>query len=79
MLNVDKNWNYIMLECMTTVVDNLLKSVTIKNCIEKKIYTIIGCMYRAPRYSTETFRDWREEMFSKVSRKVLFHLWGFQY
>lgn len=69
---VDKELNYKVLECLTTVVDNVLESLTTEICTEKNSNIIMSWIYRAPGSSTEPFRDRMEEIYSKISRKVLF-------
>ena len=69
---VDNNLNYIVVENMTTVIDNLLECITIEICEEKNKNVIISCIYRAPGSSTEAFKDWIGEMFSKTNQKVVF-------
>lgn len=57
---------------MSTVIDNVLECITIEICKEKTKNVIISCIYRAPGSSIEIFKDWMEEIFSKVIHKTVF-------
>lgn len=69
---VDKTLNYKVVECMTTVIDNLLECITIEICKEKKKNVIISCIYRAPGTCLEVFKDLIEGFFSRTNQKVIF-------
>ena len=42
---MDVSLNFRVLDCMTTVVDNLLECITIEICKEKHKNVIISCIY----------------------------------
>ena len=44
-MNVDKNLNYIVLESVTTLGDNLAQSITTEICRENNKNIIISCVY----------------------------------
>ena len=69
---VDVSLNFRVLDCMTTVVDNLLECITIEICKEKHKNVIISCIYRAPGSSIEIFNEWIEGMFSQINSKIVF-------
>lgn len=70
---MDKNLNYKVIESMISVIDNLLECLTIEICEEINKNVKITCIKRAPSSSIdsriEVFKDWIEEMFSKIIKK----------
>lgn len=69
---VDKSINVKIIENMTNVVDNLFECITIEISNEKKKNIIASCIYRAPGTDIDTFKDWMEKMYSKITNKTVF-------
>ncbi len=69
---VDKALKFKVLETMSTVADNILECITVEIYKERTKTVIIGCIYRSPGSSTEVFKDWMEETFSKINNKTIF-------
>ena len=56
---------------MTTAVD-VCECVTVEIFMEKKKNIIVSCVYRAPDYSVETFKNFMEGMFARTEQKVAY-------
>lgn len=68
-----KTLNHKVIECMTTVVNKLLKSVTTEICVEKNKNVITSCVYTGHQGPVLNLSGtgWRK-CFQKRGRRVLF-------
>ena len=52
---------------MSMVIDEIMESITIELCINKKRNVIVSCVYRTPGSNVDIFNEHLEKMIRKVS------------
>lgn len=71
-LYVDRRLKYYIVEGMIYAIEDVCECITIEIVMEKKRNIIVSCVYRAPSFSIEVFKNWMEDMFTKMEQKVTF-------
>ena len=69
---VEKSFNFMVLENMTTAIDDLVECVTVEIWRERHKHILVSCIYRAQESNIDTFRQWMEDMYSQVNNKPTF-------
>ena len=69
---IDSRLKHKIVESMTTAIEDVCECVTVEISMEKKKNILVSCVYRAPDYSVELFKNFMEGMFARTEQKVAY-------
>lgn len=69
---VDNRLKYMIVESMTTVIDDICECITVEIDMGKMKNVIVSCVYRAPNSGIESFKDVFEAMALNAKQKVAY-------
>ncbi len=76
-LYVDRRLHHKVVESLSIAHENVCKSITIEVDMGKLKNILISCIYRAPGYSMDNFKELMVEMYSKTEQKVTYECGDF--